>query len=87
MDINSNVFEQSIYENCILYVPTGTISKYRECTGWKEFLNIKEGSPTGISPVKMEKDADIMYYTIDGRRISKPQKGLYIINGKKVIGQ
>ncbi len=79
------MFNQDIYENCTLYVPEGTVDKYRECTGWKEFWNIKEGSPTGISTIKMKKATEPKYYTIDGRRISKPQKGLNIINGKKVI--
>lgn len=31
-----------IYNECVLYVPEGTASKYRSLTGWKEFKNIQE---------------------------------------------
>lgn len=31
-----------IYNECVLYVPEGTSSKYRAANGWKEFKNIEE---------------------------------------------
>ena len=41
---------------------------------------------TGISEVmgNTEKASGI-YYDLQGRRIAQPQKGLYIVNGKKVV--
>ena len=37
---------------------------------------------SGISTVR--KAADNVYYDLQGRRVAQPQKGLYIVNGKKV---
>lgn len=38
---------------------------------------------TGISEVSVVKDKN--YFNLEGQRVSKPTKGLYIMNGKKVI--
>lgn len=40
---------------------------------------------TGISSIKEIRAADGAYYSLSGQRIIKPSKGLYIVNGKKVI--
>lgn len=85
MDINKETFEESIYKNITLYVPEGTTINYQACTGWQEFVNIVEGSPTGISSCMIKNNEETNYYSIDGRRNSKPHKGLNIINGKKRI--
>ena len=43
-------------------------------------------SATGIStPVVMSMPMDNTYYNIKGQRVANPTKGLYIVNGKKVI--
>ena len=43
-------------------------------------------SASGIStPVVMSMPMDNTYYNIKGQRVAKPTKGLYIVNGKKVI--
>ena len=39
---------------------------------------------TGIQNIERTIN-DNQYYTLDGRRVAEPTKGLYIINGKKVI--
>ena len=51
------------------------------------FCTLKEGPYTGIVDVKREPIANNRYYTLDGRQLnSKPtQRGIYIINGKKVV--
>ena len=55
--------------------------------GWYEgFFNVVDNTSTGINGVKNAaalKDAQI--YTISGQRVDKTQKGLYIVNGKKVV--
>ena len=43
-------------------------------------------SATGIStPIVMSMPMDNTYYNIKGQRVANPTKGLYIVNGKKVI--
>ena len=39
------VFSSNVCNNAILYVPNGTIDKYKAKEGWKEFLHIEEGYP------------------------------------------
>ena len=42
--------------------------------------------PTGIEEFRTEKDVDdVKIYDMQGRRVTKPGKGLYIVNGKKVV--
>ena len=40
---------------------------------------------TGIVNVNRETITNNQYYTLDGRRVAQPTKGLYIVNGRKVI--
>ena len=43
-------------------------------------------SPTGIStPVTFKAPLSNTYYNMAGQRVANPTKGLYIVNGKKVI--
>ena len=39
---------------------------------------------TGIGNIKTGTEADV-YYDLQGRRVLSPSKGLYIVNGKKVV--
>ena len=60
----------------------------------KAYLEVTKGSPakffgldgeaTGINSVKTAK-ADGAYYTLEGVKTTKPVKGLYIHNGKKIV--
>ena len=75
-----------------LYVPAGTKEKYQSTNYWNEFTNIIEepADPAGINSVDNSQSATGNeagdWYTIDGRKLSgKPaQKGIYIVNGRKV---
>ena len=51
------------------------------------FDNVEVAQPTGIvEMVTAEKNnADGVYYNLSGVRVDKPAKGVYIVNGKKVI--
>jgi hypothetical protein len=40
---------------------------------------------TGINAVEQEVKADNQYFNLAGQRVAQPTKGLYIVNGKKVI--
>ena len=50
-----------------------------------EFIIDEQGDVTGIKSIETAKKKDGVYYDLSGRRISNPTKGLYIVNGKKVI--
>ena len=53
--------------------------------GWKDFLFIEEGNPTGISVVGNIENNKAVIYDLNGVRQSEPQKGINIINGKKYV--
>ena len=46
-------------------------------------LNL-DGDVTAIKNIKVGTE-DNIYYDLQGRRVLYPTKGLYIVNGKKVI--
>ena len=48
------------------------------------FLGFNFGTETGIGEVETETENAVIY-DLAGRRVQKAQKGLYIVNGKKVI--
>ena len=43
------VFHLNTFNNATLYVPAGTIEKYKATDGWKDFVFIEEGSG-GVTP-------------------------------------
>ena len=47
---------------------------------WKNILN-----PSGIEGVSQDADAPFGIFRLDGVRVEKAQKGIYIMNGKKVM--
>ena len=78
--------------NCKLFVPKANINAYKQAPQWKEFFFIE--STTGITNTVYNKAGLADVYTIDGtKRISKAStdeinalpKGVYIVNGKKII--
>jgi len=50
----------------------------------REFIGFG-GETTGIQDVNRETIANNRYYDMQGRIVAQPQKGLYIVNGKKVL--
>ena len=50
-------------------------------------LEFEDGSTTGIETIETSKNSteDGVYYDLQGRRVEKPTRGIYIVNGKKVV--
>ena len=74
-------FEQ--YGN--LYVPAGCKEAYENAAYWKKF-NIIDSSVTGISNTSSpDAQQPSTIFTLGGTRVSSLQKGVNIVNGKKVV--
>ena len=59
------------------YLPAGVSAR--------EFLGFEEGETTGIETVKASQKMNGEFFNLAGQRVAQPAKGLYIVNGKKVI--
>lgn len=44
-----------------------------------------DNTATGITAIETEKEADKVYYNLNGQRVEKPQRGVYIQGGRKII--
>ena len=89
----SGVFTDINKSKCKLIVPKNSLDAYKQADQWKDFFLI-EGSTTGITNTVYNKAGLADVYTIDGtKRLSKAStdeinalpKGVYIVNGKKII--
>ena len=78
-DIHSLTFPKAVYQNATLYIPQGTLDKYKAANGWKEFYNIED--PTNItSPNYIESvSTETKRYTLDGKHIATPQRGINVV--------
>ena len=88
-------FSSQSYINAIVNVPAGSLSLYQNTAPWNNFWNLKEddGLDTGINNASTTINAEeLTRYTINGKNISAPSKGLNIIryndgSVKKVVVQ
>jgi hypothetical protein len=48
--ISTQTFSDNTFYNTTLYVPKGTIEKYKATEGWKKFIYIEEGDGSGKTP-------------------------------------
>ncbi len=89
----SGVFFYVNTSKCKLIVPKNSLDAYKQAYQWKDFSLI-EGSTTGITNTVYNNSGLADVYTINGtRRLSKASadeinalpKGVYIVNGKKII--
>ena len=76
---NENVFDESVFENAMLIVPTERVGQYQETSGWNHFQNIMD--PETALDIKMP-NADVKateIYMLDGRRTDRIRSGVNII--------
>lgn len=71
----------------ILYVPVGTIEKYRATPDWNLFAEIHEVTTNNIGMLTyVSEQYSNTLYDLSGRRVQgTPQKGVYIQGGKKKV--
>ena len=90
---DSYVFDGINKSKCKLIVPKYSLDVYKQAPQWEDFLLI-EDSTTGITNTVYNNSGLADVYTIDGiKRLSKAStdeinalpKGIYIVNGKKII--
>ena len=71
-EISTSTFSNNTFLNASLYVPKGTVDKYKATMGWKKFAFIEEGNGSGSSqtePSKCEKptisyqNGKLMFYS------------------------
>ena len=80
--IDNTAFSSKTYLNAVLLVPKGSLAKYMETEGWKNFFNIKEmdDKTTAIASTTIKKEKIIIgRYNMYGQKMNAPQKGINII--------
>lgn len=76
----------SNYNNATLHVLPGCSEAYKAARNWKNFKNIVEDASSGIEPPTIAvSEGEIVYYDLQGHQVLYPYKGVYIINGRKVV--
>lgn len=74
-------FSTQVYDNATLYVPVGTKEAYAAQSNFKQFFDIREYTPDGISVATKQGIHPVSerYYDLNGRPINaNHQKGIYI---------
>ena len=84
----SDAFDGSSPENATLHVPAASVESYKATTPWSGFGEIVTltDEETGIEELKAGNGTKAsVLFDLNGRRVQKAQKGLYIQNGRKVL--
>lgn len=68
-----------------LFVPVGTKAKYEALSGWTRFADIQEDQTGNDISTNEYKPCTDSWYSLQGIKIAKPQKGVYVKNGRKVV--
>ena len=82
-ELGNNVFDISHY-NATLHVPEVSLEAYNTTEQWMDFgiivaLTDSDPTPTGIKGINNDVMTGERYYSIDGKQIATPQRGLNII--------
>jgi len=66
------------------YLPLPT-AQLPSVTGARQLTMVFDDETTGIQQIQSDVKSNGDYYDLQGRRVSTPTRGLYIVNGKKVV--
>ena len=87
----ASVFEGVNLETCVLYVPEASIEKYKADEIWGKFKNIRSQT-SGINDIRLDEDKTNDVYNLQGQKVLRQAsnieqlpKGVYVVNGKKII--
>ena len=82
----AKTFDSPNIENATLHVPASALEAYKTTTPWSSFGNIVAltDEEMGINELTND-DAQTEIYDLSGRLVEKADKGIYIINGRKVV--
>lgn len=85
-EIAYQTFSKNTFNNATLYVPVGTIDKYKATAGWQHFLFMEESIPTSIltpksGPVLMQRNGTTL--TITGAPANTPI-AVYDLSGRLI---
>lgn len=64
---------------------TATVTFTANATSNINYIIVTISKQSGIEGVEAGEQTEKVIYTIDGRRVQKAEKGVYVINGKKVL--
>lgn len=82
--LGKDVFLNSIIYNMPVYVPSKSYDIYKTTEVWKDF-DLRRLVDDGIEDITTGKQSSSDFFDLQGRKIKKPVKGLYIKDGKKVV--
>jgi hypothetical protein len=80
----SDAFQDSYTEFVTLHVPAASVEAYNAAEPWNKFKDIvpltnSDPKPTGVESVSNNGKTAERYYTIDGKQIPAPRRGLNMI--------
>lgn len=67
------------------YLPLPTAQLPSGTAGARQLTMVFDDETTGIQQIQSDVKSNGDYYDLQGRRVSTPTRGLYIVNGKKVV--
>ena len=83
-----NIASNSFDNRHVLYVPQESINTYKTAPEWKDFdviLSIPDEA--GIQANKNAQNSKTIKYNLSGVRLSKLQKGVNVVNSKKIVSK
>ena len=82
--LGKDVFLNSMIYHIPVYVPSKSYDIYKNTEVWKDFKLLRIVDD-GIEDITTGKQSSSDYYDLQGRKVKKPTKGLYIKDDKKVV--